>query len=108
MAQLLSEAVRAFTDNGVPVAHGRFHDAPDPPYAETMLEDSNYGYADDRTLRLLCEYTFTLYTADRDLELENLIQDGLDEAGITYRKRGGFAPYDDLITTTYRIDVYER
>lgn len=108
MARLLSEAIAAFTSNGVSVAHERFHELPDPPYAVTRLDDSEYGYGDDQAQHPLCEYEIVLSVTDRDLELEGAIENALAEADITFRKRGGHNPYDDLVTTTYRFSVYER
>ena len=108
MAMLLSEAVSAFTGSGVPVAHVRFHDAQPPPYAEAYLNESRNILADDRTYRAFCEYAFVLCAAERDLSLERSIEDALGEAEITWSKRGGYRADEDLVTTTYEFEVYER
>lgn len=105
----LTEAVAAFTSNNVPVAHVRFHGAQAAPYAETHLNDIDYHYSDNRAHRTLCEYEFVLCALDRDLELEAAIEDALDAAGIVIAaKSTGHRADDDLVTTTYRFDVYER
>ena len=108
--KLLSEAVKAFTDNGVPVAHVRFHhdNVPPPPYARAYLNDSRYFSSDNRNHKTLCEYDVVLYVIDRDLALEGAIETALDAAQIPYRKSGGYLANEDLVTTTFQIEVYER
>ena len=108
MARKLSEAVAAFRDAGVPVAHVRFKQKVPPPYAEAYLDGSGSFYADDRTSRTLCEYEFALYTKDRDVTLEHAIEDGLDAVDITYHKAGGYDATDDLVITRYSFSVFER
>lgn len=108
MATTLAEAVAAFVSSGVPVAHVRFRDKRKPPFAEAYLNSSNNTHTDDRTWRAFCEYEFVLYARDRDLALEARIEDALGEADITWEKRGGYRGDEDLVTTTYRFEVYER
>ncbi len=108
MSMLLSEAVAAFTSNGVPVAHVRFHGDQAPPYAEAYLNETNHHFADDRNSRTFANYDLVLHATDRDLELEGLVEDALDAAEITWRKSGGYRADADLVTTTYQIEVYER
>ena len=108
MAMTLAEAVAAFTTNNVPVAHVRFRDKRKPPFAEAYLNNSNNVHTDDRTWRAFCEYEFVLCTRDRDLALEARIEDALGEADITWEKRGGFRADEDLVTITYRFEVFER
>lgn len=110
MAELLSEAVAAFTSNGVPVAHVRFHDddAPGPPYAEAYLNETRNFSSDNRTHKALASYDIVLHAIDRDLALEGLIEDALDAAYIGWDKKGGYRGDADLVTTTYMIEVYER
>lgn len=108
MSMLLSEATAAFTANGVPTVHVRFHETPSPPYAKLYLNDSSYNYSDNRTHKTLCEYEAVLHAEERDMTLEGKIEDALDAAKITYRKSGGYLASEDLITTTYRFEVYER
>lgn len=106
---LLSEAVSAFTTNGVPVAHVRFHGTKEPPYAEAHLNDAQFHYSDDRVSRTTCEYEFVMHVTDRDLELEAAIEDALDAADITLEyKSTGHRADEDLVTVTYRFEVYER
>ena len=105
---LLSEAVAAFTSNGVPVAHVRFHDDQPPPYVEAYLNETHHNYADDRNARTFASYDLVLHATDRDLDLEERVEDTLDEAEITWRKSGGYRADADLVTTTYQIEVYER
>lgn len=106
--QLLSDAVAAFTSNGVPVAHVRFHETPAPPYARVFLNDSQYNHSDNRAHRTFCEYDVILYTTDRDLALEASIEDALTAAQIIPHKSGGYLANEDLVTTTFQIEVYER
>lgn len=110
MSRLLSEAIAAFTTNGVPVANVRFRgeEAPAPPYAEAYLEDSTSTYSDNRNSRTLYDYSIVLYVAERDFSLEFAIEDALDAAQITWRKRGGYHADLDLVTTSYEFSVYER
>lgn len=108
MAMLLSEAVAAFTANGVPVAHVRFHGDQAPPYVEAYLNETEHHYADDRNSRTFANYDLVLHASDRDLDLEGRIEDAFDEAEITWRKSGGYRADADLVTTTYQIQVYER
>ena len=108
MARLLSEAVAAFRNAGVAVAHVRFRGTQAAPYAEIFLDGSDYFYSDDRTTRALCDYEFVLYTRDRDLTLEFAIEAALDAADITYRKAGGYHADADLVATRYSMKVYER
>lgn len=105
----LSEAVAAFTTNEVPVAHVRFHGSQQPPYAETYLNGIHYHYSDDRASRTICEYEFVLHVLDRDLELEVAIEDALEAVDITLEaKSTGYRADEDLVTVTYRFEVYER
>lgn len=108
MARLLSEAVAAFTSNGVPVAHVRFHGDQAPPYAEAYLNETEHSYADNRNTRTFANYDLVLHVTDRDLDLEGRIEDAFDEAEITWSKSGGYRADADLVTTTYQIEVYER
>ena len=105
----LSDAVSAFTTNKVPVAHVRFHGHQQPPYAEAHLNEIQNHYSDDRISRTLCEYEFVMHVLDRDLELEAAIEDALDASDITIEyKSTGHRADEDLVTVTYRFEVYER
>lgn len=104
----LSEATTAFTSNGVPVAHVRFHEKQDPPFAEAYLNDSRNVLADDKCWRAFCDYEFVLCAVDRDLALEHRIEDALGESEIIWTKRCGWRVDDNLVTTSYRFEVYER
>lgn len=108
MAKLLSDAVKAFTDNSVPVAHVRFKTTQAPPYAEAYMDESEHFHADNKTSRALVRYEIVLHVVERNLRLEGLIEDALDVAEIAWRKRGGYKADEDLITTTYEMSVYER
>lgn len=108
MAELLSEAVDAFKANGVPVAHVRFHDAPEPPYAEVYLNETSNFSSDNRVHKALASYDVVLHATDRDLALEGRIEDALDAAYVGWDKKGGYRGDADLVTTTYMIEVYER
>ena len=108
LAELLSEAIAAFTSNGVPVAHVRFHDAIEPPYAEVYLNETRNFGSDNRTHKALASYDIVLHAIDRDLALEERIEDALDAAYIGWDKKGGYRGDADLVTTTYMIEVYER
>ena len=108
MAELLSEAIAAFKSNGVPVAHVRFHDAPEPPYAEAYLNETRNFGSDNRTHKALASYDIVLHATDRDLALEGRIEAALDAAYVGWDKKGGYRGDADLVTTTYMIEVYER
>ena len=108
MAELLSDAVAAFTSNGVPVAHVRFHDTPEPPYAEAYLNETRNFGSDNRTHKALASYDIVLHAIDRDLALEERIEDALDAAYVGWNKKCGYRGDADLVTTTYMIEVYER
>lgn len=108
MAMLLSEAVEAFTSNDVPVAHVRFHEKQAPPYVEAYLNETEHHYADNRNSRTFANYDLVLHVTDRDLDLEERIEDAFDEAEITWRKTSGYRADADLVTITYQIQVYER
>jgi hypothetical protein len=108
MAELLSDAIAAFTSNGVPVAHVRFHDAIEPPYAEVYLNETRNFGSYNRTHKALASYDIVLHAVDRDLALEGRIEDALDAAYVGWDKKGGYRGDADLVTTTYMIEVYER
>ena len=105
----LSDLVGVFEGAGVPVAHVRHHDVPDPPYAETHLNDIVQFESNDRTDPFCCEYDVVLYAKDRDLELERSLEDGLRAHGIApTHKSTGYHANVDLVTTTYQMNLYER
>lgn len=110
MARMLSEAVSAFTKNGVACAHVRFRDEHAPaPYATIYLNDGTSPFrSDDRNSRTLSEYDFILHVRDRDLALEASIEDALGDAEIGWGKSGGYDADRDLLTITYNMQVYER
>lgn len=106
---MLSEAIAAFVSNGVPVALTRFHEKQSPPFAEAHHNGSRNVRADDRCWRALCDYEFVLCAVDRDLALEHRIEDALSESEIVWAKeQDGWRVDDDLVTMTYRFEVYER
>ena len=109
MARLLSEAVAAFEDNGVPVALVKFSRDQEPPYAKARLNDTSYFFSDDATSRLLCDYDIILYAERRDVALEHRIEDALAASEITIRRKSDGEREDlALVTVTFDIQVFER
>ena len=107
MARTLSDAVAAFRAAGVEVCHQRFRSQQRTPYAVAHLVSTDNGHADDKTSRVLGDYNFYLRVDERDLGLEKVIQQGLDDAHITWSKEGGMAVDSEPITFTYSFKVYE-
>ena len=72
---------------GLPYAYDHFEEDESPgqpPYICFLYPSSDHFPADDRVYQKVMALRIELYTDEKDLELENAVEDALDNAGLIY------------------------
>lgn len=106
---LLSDAVLAFENNGVPFINGRLEEDQEPPYALVHECESLRLASDDVTHQDLMEYTVVMRTDHHDLPLEHAIEDALRDAGVALGSKRGWHDHEAGCWCTFMtFNVYER
>ena len=109
MAQLLSEAVSAFEDNGVAFIHGCVDRDQPLPYALVHECESVRLASDDVAHHDLMTYTVVMRSDRHDLPLEHAIEDALTASGIALGSKRGWHDHEAACWCTFmEFTVYER
>ena len=110
MAQTLTDLIAALGSTEIPFAQIEFEDQtnPDMPYALLVPADTRNWFADGRVNESPVMYLVELYTRVREVAVERVIQDALDDAGIGWQR--ATVPVQDgrAIMTRWYAHVFER
>lgn len=92
---------------GLPFAYDHFAqgESPPPPFICYLLPGSDNFSADGRVFFKINEVRIELYTDTKDVSVESLIEDALDNQGIFYNKTEVFIPEEKLYEVLYSFQV---
>lgn len=105
----LKELVTLLRSFGLPFSNGAFRadERPAPPYIEIEAGYGEGKYADNARYAHWMPYDCGLYCSARDYELERRIESALDAAEFAFTKSVMPIDGEDVIETSYQINVYE-
>lgn len=104
------ELYQALKSLGLPVAYSHFTETagkpiPDPPYIIYLASTPNDFKADNRNYHKIRGYQIELYTAKKDLAVEKLLEDKLDELELPYTGLETFLESESMYQRIYDIQL---
>lgn len=100
-----AELFQALKSLGLPVAYGAFNPAPPPPFITYQFAYDGDKIADNHNYVEIGNYQIELYTVNKDLAREKLIQDKLKELRIPYSKSEAWLESEKLRQVIYEIQL---
>lgn len=92
---------------GFPVAYSSFKEKVQTPYIAYELESSSNFEADNKAFIKSGDYRIELYTKEKDLEKEKILEKILDENEIPFEKEEIFIEKEGLNQVIYFINMME-
>jgi len=104
------ELFRALKSLGMPVAYSHFegtptNPVPPPPFITYQFAYSNDMIADNRNYVEIGNFQIELYTKNKDLDREKLVQDKLKELQLPYSKVEAWLNDEKLLQVIYEIQL---
>lgn len=100
-----NELYNLLKSTGLPVAYHHFEEPPDLPYIIYLFAySSNFG-ADNKTYQKINNYQVELYSNEKDLESEQLIENLFDENDIYYDKSETYIESEKMYQVIYEIQI---
>ena len=93
---------------GLPYAYDHFDkdNAPgSPPFICFLYPASDNFFADDGVYRKEKQLRIELYTPEKDLALEDRVEDALDAAGLGYDSSEGFIQAENMYMVTWDTTI---
>ena len=92
---------------GIPFAYDHFAEgeSPGPPFICYLLPGSDNFSADGMVFFKINEVRIELYTDTKDVSVECLVEDALDNQGIFYNKSEVWIPEEKLYEVLYSFEV---
>jgi hypothetical protein len=82
------EFAAEITELGFPITYGSYTDPPSYPYTIIIAQNDNDVHADNKNYVKIRGHQLEYYNDERETADEELIEDKLDELGISYMKIG--------------------
>lgn len=94
-------------ETGIPFAYDHFAEgeSPEPPFICYLLPGSDNFAADGRVYFKINEVRIELYTDKKDVSVERLVEDALDDRGIFYNKSEVWISEERLYEVLYSFEV---
>jgi len=91
---------------GFDITYGSYTDPPDYPYTIIIAQNDNDLKADNKNYSKVRGYQLEYYNDERETADEELIENKLDELGISYTKTGPI-PIDNgvMLETIYEFEL---
>lgn len=92
---------------GLPYAYYQFPDysGQDPPFICFFYEGSDDLYADDVNYQRIRPLHIELYTAGKDFQLEERIEEALTSAGLAYTREESYIGSEQMFQITFSTEV---
>src|SRR5690554_2330775 len=89
----------------LPVAYREFKNPPDPPYLIYLFTYSNDVMADNQNYADINNFQVEIYTKNKDLDIEKMVQNKLTELGFSYFKTETFLQSESLFQLVFEIQL---
>ena len=91
---------------GFDITYGSYTDPPDYPYTVIIAQNDSDVHADNENYIKIRGHQLEYYNNERETSDEKLIEDKLDELGISYEKTGPI-PIENgtMLETIYEFDL---
>ncbi|WP_420768756.1 hypothetical protein ACNR9V_03250 [Parageobacillus thermoglucosidasius] len=99
------ELYQALKSIGYPVAYSSFSNPVTPPFIVYQFAYSNDMMADNINYVTIDDFQIELYTAKKDLDAEQKVQDKLKELGLPYRKFETYLDEEKVYQILYEIQI---
>ena len=102
----MEELLQILNETQIPFAYHHFAEgeSPEPPFICYLLPGSNNFSADGKVYYKINEVHIELYTDLKDLAVEQLLEDVLDEHGIFYNKSETWIEIEKLYEVLYTFE----
>ena len=103
----MEELLQILNETQIPFAYHHFAEgeSPEPPFICYLLPGSNNFSADGKVYYKINEVHIELYTDLKDLAVEQLLEDVLDEHGIFYNKSETWIESEKLYEVLYTFEM---
>lgn len=99
----LEELYILLKSTGLPVAYSHFEEKKSPPYITYLSVYSSNLYADDKVYKKIDNIQIELYTNKKDLAVEKILEDILDENEIAYDTTEEWINSEKLFQRIYEV-----
>lgn len=102
----MDKLLTVLQETGIPYAYDHFSEgeAPEPPFVCYLFFGSNNFAADGHVYYKINEVHVELYTDYKDLSVERILEDALDQHGIFYEKSEVWIESEKLYEVLYVFD----
>ena len=90
---------------GLPIKYNNFTTPPDPPYLVYLFSYSNDLMADNINYAEISNFQVELYTLNKDLASEKLVENKLKELEMPYYKLETWIDSEELFQVIYEIQL---
>ena len=103
----MDDLVRLLEETGIPFAYDHFAEgeSPDPPFICYLLPQSDNFSADGKFYLKVSSVNIELYTASKDLSVEQKLEAVLDTHGIFYDKTEVWIESEKLYEVLYSFEM---
>ena len=103
----MEKLLQILSETQIPFAYHHFAEgeSPEPPFICYLLPGSNNFSADGKVYYKINEVHIELYTDLKDLAVEQLLEDVLDEHGIFYNKSETWIESEKLYEVLYTFEM---
>ena len=103
----MDDLVKLLEETGIPFAYDHFAEgeSPDPPFICYLLPQSDNFSADGKVYLKVSSVNIELYTASKDLAVEQKLEAGLDTHGIFYDKTEVGIESEKLYEALYSFEM---
>lgn len=99
----MGELLRLLESTGLPVAYNHFKKPPNLPYIIYLLSYTSNFAADNKVHEKINNYQVELYSRNKDVASETLIEDLFDANSIFYNKTETYIDSEDFFQVLYEI-----
>ncbi len=103
----IGQIAEMLQETGIPFAYDHFAEgeSPQPPFICYLLPGSDNFSADGRVYFRINEVRIELYTDKKDVSVENIVEDALDDRGIFYNKSEVWISEERLYEVMFSLDI---
>lgn len=101
----LEDVFKALESTGLPVAYLVFKTPQDPPYICYFVTHSNNQSADNVVWQKINHVQIELYTAKKDREAEQKLEEALTSAGIFFESAETYIDSEKIYQKVYETEV---
>ena len=99
------DLMEALRELDLDVAYGEFKQSTSPPFCIVLEDENDDLYADNSNHKKITSCSIEYYNDIKHPPTEEMIEDKLDEMGLTYQKRGTPIESESMFQIVYDLQI---